>query len=364
MNASSCRLSPFAAVLLLLTACGLPASDDVAGPGGEGTLAEELRQANRSLQVSLSADRAAYAAGDAVLVTVTVTNTGKAAARVLGWYLPGAEVEEDVFSVTRDGQPVEYLGPHYKRPAADELDYLRLSPGQSVSRTVDLAALYDFSATGAYAIRYEATSGELHGPGRGGERFHLSSNAVAAQIEGRPSIQAKPPPSDGPYNRCDATQISLIQQAVAEASRIANESVSYLSRTPSATPRYTTWFGAFSTSGWNTASSHFQAIRSAVDAGVLTFDCGCKQQYYAYVYPNQPYRIYLCRVFWSAPMSGTDSKSGTLIHETSHFNVVAGTDDHAYGQTACRELALSDPTRALNNADSHEYFAENTPPLQ
>ena len=73
------------------------------------------------------------------------------------------------------------------------------------------------------------------------------------------------------------------------------------------------------------------------------------------------YKIYLCGAFWSAPMKGTDSKAGTLIHEMSHFTVVAGTQDHVYGQTAAKALALSDPAKAIANADSHEYFAENTP---
>jgi peptidyl-Lys metalloendopeptidase len=88
-----------------------------------------------------------------------------------------------------------------------------------------------------------------------------------------------------------------------------------------------------------------------------------QKRYYAYVYPNQPYNIYLCRVFWTAPMTGTDSKAGTLIHEMSHFTVVAGTEDWAYGQTNAKALASSDPDRAVDNADNHEYFAENTPPL-
>ena len=57
-------------------------------------------------------------------------------------------------------------------------------------------------------------------------------------------------------------------------------------------------------------------------------------------------------------MTGTDSKAGVVIHEVSHFNVVAGTDDLAYGQTAAKKLK---PRRAIRNADSHEYFAENTP---
>lgn len=54
-------------------------------------------------------------------------------------------------------------------------------------------------------------------------------------------------------------------------------------------------------------------------------------------------------------------QGGTLIHEMSHFNVVAGTDDVVYGQTGAKNLAIFDPTGALNNADNHEYFAENTP---
>ena len=98
-----------------------------------------------------------------------------------------------------------------------------------------------------------------------------------------------------------------------------------------------------------------------METAPMTFDCGCKKRYYAYVYPNQPYTIYLCSVYWQAPATGTDSKAGTLIHETSHFTVVAGTDDWAYGQSAASSLAISDPVKAVDNADSHEYFAENTP---
>lgn len=45
----------------------------------------------------------------------------------------------------------------------------------------------------------------------------------------------------------------------------------------------------------------------------------------------------------------------------SHFDVVAGTDDVVYGQTGSKNLAISDPDAAIRNADSHEYFAENTP---
>ncbi len=124
------------------------------------------------------------------------------------------------------------------------------------------------------------------------------------------------------------------------------------------------WFGTYSSTNLSTARSHFSKIANAYNTAALTLDCSCKDSgTYAYVYPTQPYKIYLCGAFWNAPMTGTDSKGGTLIHEMSHFNVVAGTDDWAYGQSAAASLARSNPTRALDNADNHEYIAENNPYL-
>ena len=45
----------------------------------------------------------------------------------------------------------------------------------------------------------------------------------------------------------------------------------------------------------------------------------------------------------------------------SHFDVVASTSDWVYGQSAAKNLAATNPTNALDNADNHEYFAENNP---
>jgi peptidyl-Lys metalloendopeptidase len=42
----------------------------------------------------------------------------------------------------------------------------------------------------------------------------------------------------------------------------------------------------------------------------------------------------------------------------SHFNVTAGTNDYAYGQTAAKKLAQKTPRKAIANADNHEYYAE------
>jgi peptidyl-Lys metalloendopeptidase len=71
--------------------------------------------------------------------------------------------------------------------------------------------------------------------------------------------------------------------------------------------------------------------------------------------------MWLCNAFWNAPATGTDSKAGTIVHESSHWTAAGGTGDYAYGQSAAKSLATSNPNNAVMNADSHEYFAENTP---
>ena len=167
------------------------------------------------------------------------------------------------------------------------------------------------------------------------------------------------------FESCSTTRQSSIKTALTSARSYGINSDSYFtSKTYSTvTTRYKTWFGTATSSRFSSVKGNYDRIEYALSNTKLTFNCGCTSSAYAYVYPTQPYRVYLCNAFWSAPNTGTDSKAGTLIHEMSHFTVVAGTDDHAYGQTAARNLAKSNPKLAVDNADSHEYFAENTPNL-
>ena len=81
---------------------------------------------------------------------------------------------------------------------------------------------------------------------------------------------------------------------------------------------------------------------------------GCGGSVYAYTYKGTT-TVWMCDAFWSAPATGTDSKAGTVLHELTH--AVAYTDDIAYGQANCRELAVNNPDKAVQNADNHEYYA-------
>ena len=317
--------------------------------------------------VSLSVAQSAFDSAQDVLVSVTISNPTRHTVRVLRWFTPAEGVEEPLFTVTRDGQPVAYLGAHYKRPAATGQDYISLRAGESFTRVVNLGDYYDLSQSGQYEVAYGVASFNLFDEKGNAFKFRdvLTSEKITLTAAGRvPTARPTPPPTPGPgqssFNACTEPQISALNNARLDARNYASNAEDYLIANTQG-PRYTTWFGAYISTRYNTVKSNFTEISDAMDNAGIAFDCKCKQNYYAYVYPNQPYKIYLCKVFWSAPATGTDSKAGTLIHEMSHFDVVAGTDDVVYGQTGAMNLASTDPNLAITNADSHEYFAENTP---
>jgi peptidyl-Lys metalloendopeptidase len=258
----------------------------------------------------------------------------------------------------------------------------QLKPGRSVSSVVQLSLEYDMTKTGNYLAIFKhdigpmlSTSASLLGLNmsiEAGDEFILQSSAASLFAEGRPNPRIVEQVEGDlqenlktySYVSCSSSQQSSIDSALDEAKSYAIDSVHYLAKLTSGQSRYTTWFGTFSLGNLNTLKRHYHNIDTTFRTKSMSFDCGCSEAgVFAYVYPNQPYEIYLCPAFWSAPMIGTDSKGGTIVHETSHFTIVAGTNDYAYGQTACKSLAKSNPSRAIMNADNHEYFTENNPPL-
>jgi peptidyl-Lys metalloendopeptidase len=319
--------------------------------------------------VKLSVAQGEFDSGEEVLVTVNISNSTKHTVKILKWYTAVEGVEESLFAVTRDGEPVAYTGPIYKRPAATGQDYISLKSGESITSVVNLGGYYDLSASGQYEVFYAVASFNMFNEKGNAFKFKdvLTSEKISfkgngSNGKGKPTPPPPPPPGGNTFNSCDAGQQSLLVAARDQAKIYAANSENYLLAGNQGS-RYTTWFGQFSSGRYDTVKNNFIAISNAMDNAGVQFDCKCKQPYYAYVYPNDPYKIYLCKVFWQAPLSGTDSKAGTLIHEMSHFDVVAGTDDVVYGKTGAMNLASTDPNAAITNADSHEYFAENTPAL-
>ena len=316
--------------------------------------------------VSLSVTQSDFASDEDVLGTVTIFNPTRHSVRILKWFTPADGVEEALFSATRDGQKVGYIGPIYKRPPITGKDFITLKSGESLVQTVNLGDYYDLSVSGQYEIAYDVSSFNLYSE-KGNDfklKDNLRSEAISAKVTGRkkPPAPPNPDPGESAFVSCTEEQQAIALSARTQASAYAANSESYLLADKTGL-RYTTWFGVYDPGRYSTVRTNFIAISNAMDNAGVTFDCKCKQPYFAYVYPNDSYKIYLCKVFWQVNLTGTDSQAGTLIHEMSHFDVVAATDDYVYGQTGAMNLAITDPDLAVNNADSQEYFAENTPNL-
>lgn len=309
--------------------------------------------------------------GDDVVVRVTLSNTSATAQHLLRWRTPLDAIETSLFEVTRDGQPVPYLGRSVKRAAPVAADYVRLAPGASLSKTVELSVLYEMSVTGNYTIRYRSPAMPVVGAGLAPAVGELVSNPVTIFINGRLPRGSKAAPfapettgAGLTYANCSNAQQDQLVTALDAGRAMTVDAHTYLNAGQGYGERYQTWFGTLDAARGAKVTANFTAIRDAFENKPVKIDCDCNEPYFAYVYPARPYTVWVCRAFWAAAVTGTDSRGGTLLHELSHFDVVAATDDVVYGQQGAAELARTAPERAINNADSHEYFGENTPAQQ
>jgi peptidyl-Lys metalloendopeptidase len=340
-----------------------------------------MASASAGLSASLEAQKTYIGVADDAVVRVTLQNTSSQDLYVLRWQTAVRGVDADIFDVRLNGKAVAYTGRIYKRAAPQATDYIRIPAGKSVAATAELSAVYDMSRTGEYTVKYRVpVQDALSGVGvkiAAAALSHIESNQVFLGVERNERENraiAEAVAATGEMGQitglaltpgfvsCSSSRQSSLITALSNAQTLANNSKNYLAAVPSTSratdPAYKPWFGTYTSSRWSEIQTDYNNIYSAFSTKTFTFYCDCTDSSYAYVFANQPYKVHLCGAFWSAPSLGTDSKAGTLVHETSHFTVVAGTQDYAYGQTACRNLAISNPTNAVNNADSHEYFAE------
>ncbi|HEX4966059.1 MAG TPA: M35 family metallo-endopeptidase [Thermoanaerobaculia bacterium] len=339
----------------------------------------------RSVTTTIESQTNNVGVADDVNVRITYRNDSAEDVYLLRWQTALQGIEGNLFEVRVDGQPVPYTGRLYKRGTPQASDYIRIPAGGSRSADVELTQVYDFSRTGEYTLRYKvAVQDALRADGfakvagldelrslesnvlfLGVERNERNQRAIAAietlvQIDEAARIGTKAlAPS---YVSCSSSRQNSLVTALSNAQAISLKARDYLNNLPTASrstdAAYKTWFGAYTSSRYSGVQSDYVNLYSTFVNQAFTFYCDCTDSSYAYVFANQPYKVHLCGAFWNAPSLGIDSKAGTLVHETSHFTVVAGTQDYAYGQTACKSLATSNPAHAVHNADSHEYFAE------
>ncbi|BEL12088.1 M35 family metallo-endopeptidase [Actinoplanes sichuanensis] len=347
----------WAAVLAGIAVPGLIPAGGLAAPAGPPAL-------TTTYQVVAATDTA-------LTMRFTARNNSSTPIDVRSLDLPRAHQIGEILSVTHDGTPVEYRGKRAKLAAPEETAYTRIPAGGAYTVDMRLADDYDLSRAGTYLVALTSTRirGD-DGPVRltagrgvvrtsagvrgsaGSPRTTVGAPTISTQRVGVAAVTLR-------FANCSSSEQTQLRTAISNAYTYSTRAQSWLAGHTAGGGNYLTWFGAYSSARFNRATTTFAAITSQLTSKTVDLICDAASPYMAYVYQAEHYVIYLGRGYWPAAATGWDSKAGTLIHESSHFNVNGGADDHVYGLAEGQQLARTDPNRAVDNADNIEHFAES-----
>lgn len=193
------------------------------------------------------------------------------------------------------------------------------------------------------------------------------------------------------FYACTDTQKSIILQARKQALIESSSVVSHLTSihqlgTTVDCPLHDEWFGTFDVTRFAELKNGYEELKNRLNDATIWFDCSCRKGWVmkcalrdTTIWPRFSHTV-------SCTHSNMTCNHPTAIMHTSCqisrtrlgcaqcFGVhrwveqipkwyvkvlVPETNDYAYGQGACQALADSNPHKAINNADSHKYLAEN-----
>ncbi len=170
---------------------------------------------------------------------------------------------------------------------------------------------------------------------------------------------------------CDKDEIHVFDAALRNAKALTLKAATAVGDTP----EFSRWFGPYSRPHAEEVRANLKAVVTAIRSGAVTAQCdgadmdGCEGGSYAWVYPDEPFLLHLCPPFFDLPpltalrpgMRSSDdgTREGTIVHELTHFLRVARTEDYCYSRSECRVMASETPGRAVDNADSYQYFTED-----
>jgi len=272
-------------------------------------------------------------------VQFTLTNPTMEAIEVPMHLTPFAGITADIFEIVGYGS-VEYTGLVARRYAEEMLS---IAAGQSIVSTTDISMDYSFSAAGTYKMTWRfgaAAPTKIEVSNVYGNLRLAALNATEAPNQ---------------FTNCNANEQNQVRAADTQATTDCRSSFNCLNGNTCAN-RYVTWFGVRTDARYQQTTRNFNALQSEFNRGNYRIHCNpnnCPANTYAFVYPtDRTHVVYLCSVFWRIPAE----RAETLVHELSHFTDVASTQDFAYGQQPCKNLARTNPANAVRNADNVCYF--------
>jgi hypothetical protein len=277
------------------------------------------------------------------------------------------------------GKVMEYRGKDVKRdevPSADE--YRTVKAGESISRKVRLSRRYQLDGDGLYYIRVRQprdghmkytdvmrtqttvfVKGTTEHEDRDKQR-QTDRETRAADV--LPITDQLAEVSAYKTAKCSGSQQRALKAWHEDARGKIKKAKSC--STDSCSDAIDTWFGKTTSqsSFVQYAAKQFSKMDQVMDK--TTYVCqgsegrSCaKGTVYAYVYPTDTtQQIYICDFTFNYP--DYSEKVQTVIHELSHFKHIGDTNDNAYGERTCMNLAQTNYQKAIQTADSVGYFGK------
>jgi len=294
-------------------------------------------------------------------IKFTVSNPTQEAFTFLTFNTPFDFGMSSVFRVyDRDGIEVPYVGPLARRvfPPSNE-SLITVQPGDSLDAFYNLAEFHSFQLDGEYVVAFHGCHFVLDGAVSLGSANPIIARISTADVHTSRRIRNELVGAGIKYTNCVGNEPSQVKAAVDGAIPRTLAAKNYMTNYPSGTALTVTWFGTFNSNLYNyDRNTVFTAIHNHMVKTDFVAYCnpkGCSANTFAYVYPTDTtFTVYLCGAFWSVPKE----RVATIVHEMSHFKSLGATDDYAYGQANCKNLAKSNPTNAAHNADNVCYFAD------
>lgn len=321
--------------------------------------------------------------GDEVNCEVTITNNHDKDYYLLLRNTPLQGLRSHMFSVSTSGKEIPYDSILVKQCIPKVLSkehFALIKAKSSLVSSVDLSEAYSFSSAGAYTVQLR-TRFELFADNPNNisvqhvasnhEEFwlHESENqpklTMGQLVRTRTTAHSLESPlrhEAAAINRARSLRFDGVTTRQREQEATSAFNAAYAVMTPSykaATPNnalYQEWFGNINNR--QKVRIIYSSMKKSMEKDQYTIyfngpECTPDDCAYTYYRNNV---IYTCTDWYKAPAVGFNSKMGTVVHEMTH--ILKDTEDYEYGRTACRNLAQTNPNKAVNNADNYAYFSE------
>ncbi len=316
--------------------------------------------------------------GEEVIVEVTLSNNHPVDYFILKRFTPLEGLRANIFTVTtKKGSILPYDGLMIRRGPTQKDEYIKIHANSSISSTATLSNAYGFYEVGTYLVKLSTTiafassldvapvtqllvsNTNLLMLTVGDKQPHLTIGETHRRKQVQQKIgdfsvfdmkAMKNPRFVGNWtNKMEEDAMNVYTKAFQVMLKATDLAVFN-------TTLYTTWFGRIDYSGdvksvFQYCTADMQDISFDLYNG-LSFQSDCEPGYYAYTIYGAIW-IVLCEVYYE---SSFEDKYMTIVHEMTHAS--AWIDDYDYGRMACKELAISDPAKAVDNADNYGYFTD------